>query len=977
VIAWRFGMEAEPLIGRTLIGRFRIDRVLGRGGMATVYAAFDQQRGMPVALKVLKRELTRDPMILRRFEREAKAASHLSHPNVVEVIDWGVDSEEAFIAMELAQGLDLLKALAQERPMRQTRAVILLAQVCSALSAAHAKGIVHRDLKPENVLIVPDPTEPGGERAKVLDFGIAKVLDLSKTGAPGDDPPSYVTKTALTRVGTIVGTPAYMSPEQCRGGDIDGRSDIYACGVLLYQLVTGELPFTGETPLHTAMRHIHAQARPPSELRRNLDPSLEQVILKALAKWPGERQQNAAALREELHRTVPSLPDRGDLVLPDLNAPRSPPTKPNPPQLSSAGPHPNALQLASEGSTGGRLGARQPGGGSVDPPSAEASAASPAPEAAASPERQESAVTDSDPATRLHVGGALGATPLRSVRLGGSVGDSPDPTGTAAEGAISAASASLVPSTTRPEVAAPAGSAAQGFASPAGSAAQGFASPAGSAAQGFASPAGSAAQGFASPKHPPHDDDDDEPRTFLMRAEESSVSPATQASPNAQATSRPRAVEVTTDPMEASRAAARDGAKKNLTKDSPGPGPGPARASVKTEPIAQHPGLREHLDSATSVKELQRLPARTDRSPPRAGPRIIKSTETETGLTPTTGQPPPRPAAAPRADGFQPTPAIALHAIPPVPAATVNVGATTASAGNGASGAGRTDRGPVPAQPQRPPPNLQPFGGMRPAVAVAVAPPHPEPPPASLEPGDDDEPATYIREPSFAQQGIPDGGPTSNNTLGRTLVMEEQSQHIPSPTPPTALGAPPRAPGSPTASSPYADAAFAGDQDEAYRGLKATSRIADEAAAAQGVHPQQMQGPHAPRGDEPHVKATVRMNPQETMARVHAQQIAPVAHNPSRDGHGQGGVPQSQVRVDPTLPGNASYGQLQPGQWNEPTVVRRKAEPFGSSAMARTRPKDGLVNQISGLSGTTGVLIGVGLGLGLAAGLLIAFLLLR
>ena len=241
-------MEAEGLVGRTLLGRFRIDKILGRGGMATVYASFDQKLGLPVALKVLKRELTRDKMVVKRFEREARAASNLRHPNVVEVVDWGVEDEEAFIAMELAQGTDLLKALARQRPMKQVRAVLVLTQVCAALSAAHAKGIVHRDLKPENVLLVPDPSEPGGERAKVLDFGIAKILDVPKAGGSPDDPPSYVTKTALTRVGTIVGTPAYMSPEQCRGGEIDGRSDVYACGVLLYQLVTGELPFTGETP---------------------------------------------------------------------------------------------------------------------------------------------------------------------------------------------------------------------------------------------------------------------------------------------------------------------------------------------------------------------------------------------------------------------------------------------------------------------------------------------------------------------------------------------------------------------------------------------------------------------------------------------------------------------------------------------------------------------------------------------------------
>ncbi|HTJ80934.1 MAG TPA: protein kinase, partial [Polyangiaceae bacterium] len=357
-------MDPDSLVGRTLVGRFRVDRILGRGGMATVFAARDERDGRDVALKVLKRELTRDPMVLRRFEREAKAASHLSHPNIIKVYDFGVEGGDAFISMELANGVDLLKALSRERPMRQARSVLLLAQVCAALSVAHKKGIIHRDLKPENVVLVPEPSEPGGERAKVLDFGIAKVLDVSpKGGAGGDanDPPSYVTKTALTRVGTIVGTPAYMSPEQCRGGEVDGRSDVYACGILLYQLVTGELPFTGETPLHTAMRHIHAQPRRPSELRADLHPALEKTILKALAKWPGERHQSAEALREELLGLLPELPDRAtDLVLPD-------------------------------GFGGG-------------PPS---------PRAAPEP-------------TRHLVGGPLGSTPLRAVRLGGLAAPEPE-----------------------------------------------------------------------------------------------------------------------------------------------------------------------------------------------------------------------------------------------------------------------------------------------------------------------------------------------------------------------------------------------------------------------------------------------------------------------------------------------------------------------------------------------------------------------
>ena len=305
-------MEADgSLVGRTIAGRFRIDRCIGRGGMATVYAAHvesGEHAGEEIAVKVVNRELTRDPTVLRRFNREAKAAALLKHPNTVEVYEYGVDGSDAFIAMELAQGKDLLQALAAENPMRQARAALVVAGICSGLAAAHARGIVHRDLKPENVMLVPMPSEPGGERVKVLDFGIAKIVDSGKPKSD-DETPSYVTRTALTRVGTIVGTPAYMSPEQCRGGELDGRSDVYSCGVLLYQILTGEVPFAGETPLHTAMRHIHAQPKPPSELRKTLAPALEKVILKALAKWPGERHQTAEALRDELLALVPTLPD--------------------------------------------------------------------------------------------------------------------------------------------------------------------------------------------------------------------------------------------------------------------------------------------------------------------------------------------------------------------------------------------------------------------------------------------------------------------------------------------------------------------------------------------------------------------------------------------------------------------------------------------------------------------------------------------
>lgn len=310
-------MDPEAaLIGRTIAGRYTIERCIGRGGMASVFAARQEAEPREVAIKIMKRELMKDATVVKRFRREAKAAAMLDHPNTVKILDYGVDGEDAYIAMELAKGKDLFQALAEDRPMTQTRSALIVAQVGAALSAAHAQGIVHRDLKPENVMLVASRDVPGGELVKVLDFGIAKILD-----APGDAKPTPAgvarrteTSTNLTRAGTVVGTPAYMSPEQCRGGELDGRSDVYSSGVLLYQLLTGQLPFMGETPLHTAMRHIHAPPRPPSEVRAGLAPALERIVLKALSKLPTDRQQSAEELRQELLAVVDGLPDR-DRVL--------------------------------------------------------------------------------------------------------------------------------------------------------------------------------------------------------------------------------------------------------------------------------------------------------------------------------------------------------------------------------------------------------------------------------------------------------------------------------------------------------------------------------------------------------------------------------------------------------------------------------------------------------------------------------------
>ncbi|MFO0758665.1 MAG: protein kinase [Byssovorax sp.] len=297
-------MTAQGLIGRTLGDRFTITSFIGEGAMASVYRGTQEAEPRDVALKIMHPHLVGDPTFVARFRREAKAAAQIHHPSTVQIIDCGVDGDHVYIAMELLAGQDLFEALVLERRFSEQRAVRIVMEVCDALIAAHDKGIVHRDLKPENIMLVEDPTHPDRERVKVLDFGIAKILDRDQAPSSDGEPPQ---SNALTVVGMVVGTPAYMSPEQCRGEPIDVRSDIYACGILLYQLTTGRVPFGGDNPLELALKHVRAPPPPPRGLIAGYSAELEAVILKALSKWPAQRQQNALELKSELARALPSL----------------------------------------------------------------------------------------------------------------------------------------------------------------------------------------------------------------------------------------------------------------------------------------------------------------------------------------------------------------------------------------------------------------------------------------------------------------------------------------------------------------------------------------------------------------------------------------------------------------------------------------------------------------------------------------------
>jgi eukaryotic-like serine/threonine-protein kinase len=291
------------IIGRTLAGRFRVTAFIGEGAMASVYRAVQAAEPRDVALKIMHPHLVSDATFVGRFRREAKAAARIVHPNTVKIIDCGVDGDLLYIAMELLAGQDLFETLVLERRLSEVRAATIMIQVADALVAAHDKGIVHRDLKPENIMLLRDPIDPSIEQVKVLDFGIAKILERDAPSIDGGP----ASMSALTGVGTVVGTPAYMSPEQCRGEPVDTRSDVYTAGILLYQLVAGRLPFSGENAMDLAVKHVRTPPTPPEEVVPKINPKLRDLILSALAKWPAQRPQTAADLRDALQALLPEL----------------------------------------------------------------------------------------------------------------------------------------------------------------------------------------------------------------------------------------------------------------------------------------------------------------------------------------------------------------------------------------------------------------------------------------------------------------------------------------------------------------------------------------------------------------------------------------------------------------------------------------------------------------------------------------------
>ena len=279
-------IDGDPYVGLVIAGKYKVEQLIGEGAMGRVYVAKQLTLEKPFAVKILAPHLMNDEASHARFGAEAHNCASLNHPNVVSVVDYGRTPENVtYIVMEFIKGITLERIIAEQYPLARERIVDLTLQILAALAEAHGLGILHRDLKPENILVQQLRTH--GELAKVLDFGIAKLMD--NPVGPG-----------LTSAGMVCGTPEYMSPEQARGHKLDARSDLYAVGVILYQMLAGRPPFESESAVEILHKHLHEAPIPPSRLRGVQPDPLEAVCLRALSKEPANRYASAMEFREEL-----------------------------------------------------------------------------------------------------------------------------------------------------------------------------------------------------------------------------------------------------------------------------------------------------------------------------------------------------------------------------------------------------------------------------------------------------------------------------------------------------------------------------------------------------------------------------------------------------------------------------------------------------------------------------------------------------
>jgi len=349
----------EEMIGRKVAGKFVVEKFLGGGAMGAVYKAYQASLEKHVAIKVLHKEFGNEPTFVSRFEREAKAASLLDHPNLMRVVDYGREPDGVcYIAMELLEGRTLFQVIKEDGPLTNERIATLLRQTLAGLAVAHEMGIVHRDLKPENIIVLEKRDDDGqrAEVAKVCDFGMAKLV------TPDHEAAGPLSSEKLTSHGVVVGTPDYMSPEQGRGERLDARSDLYAVGVILYQMLTGRLPFSAETPIATLLRHVIDEPEPPSEIDPNIHSGLESICLRALAKRPRDRFQTAREMRAEIRAVTEaragshpsalppapgqsaSYPD-GSVGAIDLRAPLAPRRLEAAPVAAQSGSSPNSSRI--------------------------------------------------------------------------------------------------------------------------------------------------------------------------------------------------------------------------------------------------------------------------------------------------------------------------------------------------------------------------------------------------------------------------------------------------------------------------------------------------------------------------------------------------------------------------------------------------------------------------------------------------------